>query len=151
MSEPPPVGSFGRDTARAMSRENVEIVRRTIDAFVAGDRDRMLASVDPEVVIDASRRVVNPTTYVGIEGVRRLLADMDETWDAFRIAPREYIDAGDRVAVIGTLMGKGKSSGVQVERPVNGQVWTVRNGRIVRLEFGFNDRDATLEAVGLRE
>ena len=134
-----------------MSRENVETVRGTIDAFAAGDRDRMLASVDAEVVIDASRRVLNPTTYFGIEGVRQLLADMDETWDDLRIEPREFIDAGERVAVIGTLMGRGKSSRVEVERPVNGQVWTVRSGRIVRLEFGFNDRETTLEAAGLQQ
>ena len=134
-----------------MSQENVEIVRTTLDAFAAGDRDRMLASIDPEVVIDGSRRVLNPATYVGVDGVRQMLADMDETWEDLRIEQREFIDAGDRVAVIGRLMGKGKGSGVEVERPVNGQVWTVRNGRIVRFEFGFTDRDATLEAVGLRE
>jgi hypothetical protein len=33
---------------------------------------------DPEIVIDASRRVFNPTTYVGKEGARRLFADMDD-------------------------------------------------------------------------
>ena len=134
-----------------MSRENVEIVRSTLDAFAAGDQDRMLASVDREVVIDASRRVINPTTYFGIEGVRQLIDDMGETWEDLRIDQREVIDAGDRVAVIGRLTGKGKSSGVEVERPVNGQVWTMRNGRIVRLEFGFTDREATLEAAGLLE
>jgi hypothetical protein len=40
---------------------------------------------------------------------------------------------------------------VEVERPVNGQVWTVRSGLIVRLEFGLSDRETILEAVGLRE
>jgi ketosteroid isomerase-like protein len=134
-----------------MSRENVEIVRSTLDAFAAGDRDRMLAFVDPEVVIDASRRVFNPGTYVGIEGVRRMLADMHETWEDIRIEQGDLIDAGDRVAVIGRLIGKGKGSGVEVERPVNGQVWTLRNGRIVRLEFGFTDREAILKAAGLSE
>ena len=134
-----------------MSEENVEIVRSTLDGFAAGDRERMLASVDPEIVIDASRRVFNPRTYEGIDGVRRMLADMGEAWEEIRIQQREFIDAGDRVAVIGRLTGKGKGSGVEVERPVNGQVWTVRNGRIVRLEFGFTDRKATLEAAGLSE
>jgi ketosteroid isomerase-like protein len=134
-----------------MSQENVEIVRSSLDAFAAGDRERMLASVDPDVVIDASRRVLNPATYVGIEGVGQMLVDMQETWEDLRIEQGEFIDAGDRVAVIGKLIGKGKGSGVEVERPVNGQVWTLHNGRIVRFEFGFTDREATLEAAGLRE
>jgi ketosteroid isomerase-like protein len=134
-----------------MSQKNVEIVRSTLDAFTAGDRDRMLTSVDPEVVIDASRRVLNPGTYVGIAGVGQMLADMHETWEGLHLEQQEFIDAGDRVAVIGRLVGKGKGSGVEVERPVNGQVWTLRNGRVVRLEFGFTDRKATLEAAGIYE
>ena len=134
-----------------MSEENVEIVRRTLDAFAAGDRMRMLACVDPEVVVDATRRALNPATYVGMAGVHQLLADMQDTWEDIRIEPLEFIDAGDRVAVIGRLVGKGKGSGVEVERPVNGHVWTVRNGRIVRLELGFTDREETLKAAGLSE
>ena len=36
-----------------MSRENVEIVRRAIDAFNDGDLDAALRDVDPEVECDS--------------------------------------------------------------------------------------------------
>jgi ketosteroid isomerase-like protein len=133
-----------------MSRENVEVVRAVLEAVAAGDRDRVIPLVDPDCVIDASRNVFNPATYVGIDGVRRFFAVMDETWAEMHVEPHEFVDAGDLVVVIGRLVGRGKGSGVDVER-FNGQVWTVRKGLVVRLEVGYTDREAVLEARGLRE
>lgn len=133
-----------------MSQEDIEIVRRALAAFPGGTRDRALALADPEIVVDATQNVFNPATYVGIDGVRQMLTGMDETWEEMRVEPNEFIDTGDRVVVIGTLVGKGKGSGVEVER-FNGQVWTLREGLVVRLEVGFTDRASVLEAVGLSE
>jgi ketosteroid isomerase-like protein len=146
-----------RDTERAMSRENVEVVRGVYAATNRGDRERALGFAHPEIVIDATRRVFNPTTYVGMEGLGRMLADMDEVWEEFRTEPLEFIDAGDRVVVVGDrvvvvghLVGNGKASGVEVRQPIAG-IWTVRDGRIVRAELGYTDRREALEAAGLRE
>ena len=133
-----------------MSEENVEIVRSVLAAVAAGDREQAFAFVDPGCVIDASRNVFNPAIYEGIEGVREMFAGMDEAWERMHVEPFELIDAGDRVVAVGRLVGKGKGSGVEVER-FNGQVWTLRGGRIVRLEIGYTDREATLEAAGLSE
>jgi uncharacterized protein len=133
-----------------MSQENVEIVRSALGAWAPEERERVLTLADPEIVIDATRNVFNPGTYAGIDGVRRMLVSMDETWERMRVEPKEFIDAGDQVVVIGRLIGKGRGSGVEVER-FNGQVWTVRQGRIVRLEIGFTDRAEALKAAGLSE
>jgi ketosteroid isomerase-like protein len=139
-----------RDTERAVSQENVEIVRSAFAAWGGGDRERALDLADPEIVVDATRRVFNPATYVGVEGVRRMFADMDEVWQEFSPEQLEFIDAGDRVVVIGRSIGKGKSSGVKVERPL-AAIWTVRDGRVIRVETSYVDRRAALEAVGLAE
>ena len=133
-----------------MSQENVDVVRQALAAFSPGTRDRAFALADPEIVIDATRNVFNPGAYTGLDGVLEMLASMDETWEEMRVEPHEFIDAGERVVVIGMLVGKGKGSGVEVER-FNGQVWTVRDGLVVRLEVGFSDRAAVLEAAGLSE
>ena len=119
-----------------MSQENVELARNAYMAGNQGDREAALRSADPEIVIDATRRVLNPTTYVGIDGARQWFADMDEVWDRFGLELDELIDAGDRVVVLERLTGKGKASGVEVEQPIAG-VWTVRDGRIVRGEIGY--------------
>jgi ketosteroid isomerase-like protein len=133
-----------------MSQENVDVVRAILEALSREDRDAVIACVDPECVVDATRQVFNPATYVGIDGVRQLFSGMDESWEEMRVEPREFIDAGDRVVVIGRLFGRGKGSGVTVER-FNGQVWTVRDRLVVRLEIGYTDREAILEAVRPRE
>jgi hypothetical protein len=48
-------------------------------------------------VIDATRRVLNPTTYVGIDGARQWFADMDAVWDRFGLELDELIEAGEIV------------------------------------------------------
>ena len=133
-----------------MSQENVEVVRSVYTAWNRGDRETALGFAHPEIVIDASRRAFNPTTYVGKEGARRLFADMDEVWEQFHTELDELIDATDRVVVIGRLIGKGRASGVEVEQPIAG-VCTVRDGRIVRVELNYTDRRKALKAAGLSE
>jgi hypothetical protein len=133
-----------------MSQENVDIVRSVFSALNRGDLETGLGFADPEIVVDATRRVFNPTTYTGVEGLRQMQADLDEVWEEFRFERFELIDAGDRVVVIGHLRGKGKSSGVEVEQPIAG-IWTVRDGRVVRIEIGYTDPREALEAAGLEE
>jgi uncharacterized protein len=130
-----------------MSRENVEIVRKVFDAMYARDRETALSYAAPDMVVDATRRVFNPTTYFGLEGLQQFVADMDDVWEDFRAEPREFLDAGDRVVVTGRMAGKGKSSGVVVEDEFAG-IWTVHDGRVVHWEIQ-PDRAAALEAVGL--
>jgi hypothetical protein len=76
-----------------MSQENVEIVRQVIDAWNRNEQERASRFLDPDVILDATQRVVNPKTYAGIEGMRAMLADRDEVWDEFRLEPNEFIDA----------------------------------------------------------
>jgi ketosteroid isomerase-like protein len=110
----------------------------------------VIGILDPEVVIDATRRLVNPQTYTGIQGMRRMVADRDEVWEEFRMEPDEVLDAGDRVVAVGRWVGKGKGSGIEVQQPV-ADVFTLHDGRVVRAELGFTDRAEALEAAGLSE
>ena len=102
------------------------------------------------MVFDGTRRKVNPKTYIGLEGLRVMLADRDEVWDEFRTEPQEFIDAGNRIVVVGRWVGKGKGSGLEVQQPTV-HVFTLRNGRVVRWEFGHTNRREALAAVGLSE
>jgi ketosteroid isomerase-like protein len=131
-----------------MSQENLEIVRSVYEA--GGDREKVLALADPDIVVDATRRVFNPTTHVGTDGLRRMFAEADEVWEEFRVEPLELIDAGDRVIVVVRIVGKGKGSGVEV-REQSAQVWALRDGRIVRWEIGYADRHEAVEAAGVKE
>ena len=133
-----------------MSRENVEIVRKLFAALNRGDRETAIGFAHPEVVLDATRQVFNPKTYVGKDGLRQWLADTDDVWEGMQTEQNEFIDAGDRVVVIGRLVGKGKGSGVEVGSP-NGTILTIRGGLLIRSETGYTDRREALEAAGLSE
>jgi uncharacterized protein len=133
-----------------MSQENVEIVRRVIDAWNRSRPDNAIRWLDPDVVLDATQRRINPKTYDGVEGMRAMLADRDEVWEEFRLEPDEFVDAGDWIVVIGRWVGKGKGSGIEVQQPV-AHAFRLHDGRIVRAELSYADRAQALEAAGLRE
>src|SRR4051795_9675163 len=133
-----------------MSQENVEVVRSLFAALNLGERERTIGFAHPEVVLDATRSVFNPKTYVGRDGLRQWLADMDDVWEEMHSERNEFIDAGDRVVVIGRLVGKGKGSGVEVGSP-NGTILTIRDGLVIRSETGYTNGREALEAAGLSE
>jgi len=131
-----------------MSLENVEVVRRAVEAYVAGDVSATETLLDPEV---EWKQVEEPATAHGAEGVLQALARWDEVWDELHTEGQEYIDAGDKVLALIRMRGRGKGSGVTVEQS-SYLLFTVREGRIVRMhEFGPGGRAEALKAVGLRE
>jgi ketosteroid isomerase-like protein len=85
----------------------------------------------------------------GSEGLRRVAEVFWGEFDDARFDIHELIDAGDEVVAWATLRGCGKQSGAETAWDVWG-VWTVRDGRTVRFRT-FTDRDAALEAAGLRD
>src|SRR6476620_10121765 len=101
-----------------MAQENVEIVKRVMDLFnraAEGEQTpELLELIAPDVVIDMTRRVFNPDTYEGHEGLARLGRDVRDVWGNFQVEPERFIDAGDRVVVIETRRGLGKESEVEV-------------------------------------
>jgi ketosteroid isomerase-like protein len=130
-----------------MSQQNIELVRRMYAALTRRDAAEVVELSDPEIVIDASRLTFNPGTYVGHQGVLELAAGMDEVWAEIRFEPLEFVDLGERVVVVERLVGKGKGSGVEVGQTW-GAIWTLRDGRVARLEVGYADLDAALAAAG---
>lgn len=133
-----------------MSDANVEIVRRVYDAL-ADPGDDIAALWDPDVEFDVSRdiwaAVVGGGHYRGVEGVRQWMLDLYAAWEQMDIDVEELIDAGDDVVAVIRVAGRGRVSGIEIEyRPAG--VWTIRDGRIVRVVW-FADRDAALEAAGV--
>jgi ketosteroid isomerase-like protein len=68
-------------------------------------------------------------------------------WDEYEIEAEELFDAGQSVVAILHERGRGKGSRVPVERH-HPQLWTFREGRIVRWE-SFETRSKALKAVEL--
>ena len=134
-----------------MSQENVELLRRFIEAFNRGDLEGALALADApsEFEFVPSGVLIPDLSGVlrGPEGLRRLAEVFWGEFDDPRIEVQELTDAGDQVFVSFTFRGRGKQSGAETSWDTWG-VWTVRDGRLVRF-LGFTDRDPALEAAGL--
>jgi ketosteroid isomerase-like protein len=130
-----------------VSAENVEIVRGMCEAFERGDWDTATARLHPEIEWDASTYYPWPDAEVfrGREGVADFFRRFLGTWDEYHADFEEFIDVGDRVVVVLTERGKGKGSGIEVTRTF-GQVWTVRDGRVIAFT-AYPDRDSALAAA----
>jgi ketosteroid isomerase-like protein len=133
-----------------MSRENVEIVKRAVDAFNAHDLDRYLRVLDPEFEFVDHGGAVAEEQGSGIEAIRRLVEGWFEAFPDFRASVEEFIDAGDHVVCVTTWQGTGAGSGLPYYQPA-AEVMTVRDGKIVCAELGFADRSEALKAAGLSE
>jgi ketosteroid isomerase-like protein len=104
-----------RDTAWAMSEENIEIVRKAIayEYDGVGDRAEAEAIFDPGVVL-------NPTDEAPSYGFGAMRSDMERWASAFEeltVTFEEIIDAGDQVVVVAHHQGRGRKSGVKVDTP----------------------------------
>jgi ketosteroid isomerase-like protein len=132
----------------SVSEDNVELVRRSMEAFARGDLDAFLAAHDPETEWRTAADEPNPETYRGHEGLRRLAAEISEAW-AGRFDEvmtfEDFIDLGDWVVVPWTARLRGRSSGIEVEVS---ETYAVRleDGRIVRVNE-YRTREEAIEAV----
>src|SRR5215203_5449446 len=100
-----------------MSQENVEIVRRHVEAYVAGDYETALAAYHPDAEFDARLRPEG-TVYRGHEGIEEAMRVWVGAWDDWKLELDELLDAGDKVLAIGRESGRGKGSGVEINHQV---------------------------------
>ena len=73
-----------RDTAWAMSQENVEIVRTAIDAFNRRDAKTFAADLAQDAEIVPMRAALEGTVYRGPDAASQYCAAVDESWDNLR-------------------------------------------------------------------
>ena len=131
-----------------MARTNVEVVLAAYDAFNSGEMEAAMDAFDPEIEWNVPPVLPDAQVYHGHDGVKAFWSSWTETFDDFRIEVEETFDAGDRVVVMAKIVGRGRDSGVVVDTPSFGHIWTLRNGKTVLVEMKPNRRES-LETVGL--
>ena len=120
----------------AMSQENVEVVRRCIDAVNRRDLDAASRYLDPETEVDWSR----------FRGLEARVYREEPAARGFWITPLEFIDTGDYVVVPNSTLVCGRDGIEVVAR--SAPVVTVRSGRIVEWTV-YQEKAEALQAVGL--
>jgi ketosteroid isomerase-like protein len=135
------------DTGRGMSQKK-EIVRLAHAALNVGNIDELVTLCEQDFQLDTSDRVLNPATYHGHDGIRRFFSEVQDVWERYVCEPEEMRDEGGIVLALLRTKGRGRASGVEIERKT-AMVWAVRGGKAFWLRF-YREPEKALEAVGLR-
>lgn len=155
-------GPRSADAELAVSQQDVTLVRGLLAAFEQGDmvpmwRDDAIVEERRQTTADVLtpdfecvfvRDDVGRSTYHGVDGLRAAMLDWLEPWDHYHAGVEDVIDAGDgRVVVLTRDRACPKGASAEVEF-LGAPVWTVRDGKVARIEFYFN-RTEGLAAAGL--
>jgi ketosteroid isomerase-like protein len=133
-----------------VSQENVEIVRRSFEAFARGDFDAAFSAYDPSIEWRTAADEPDQQTHRGLAGVRGFVGSLAEPWaDRFEgvMEFEAFIDRGNWVVVPWSARVQGRGSGIAVDLRET-YVVRVQGAKIVRVEE-YRSRQEALEAVRL--
>jgi ketosteroid isomerase-like protein len=128
-----------------MSEQNIELVRRGFEHFVATGEPAWDTLHEHVEVRDHD--IMDGREYRGHADVQRwLFEDWASAWSEYSAEPEEYIDVDDEhVIAVFRIKATGRASGVAIERQ-DAIVWEVRDRMITRLDY-YNSKQQALEAV----
>jgi ketosteroid isomerase-like protein len=136
-----------RDILHAMSEENVETVRRVYEG-VNARLEVPPELFDPGYEFDNTELWPDVVEVLGFTAAQEVMREYWETFEAYHVEIDEVIYA-DEGRVVDVVRDGGRMKGTDTEvsnRFIH--VWTLRDGRIVRLSV-HTDRNRALEAAGL--
>ena len=131
-----------------MSEENVDRFRAGFEAFNRGDIERWLEDYHPDAVFEPQIGALEGD-YSGHEGLRRLFADIADSWEVSELHCPDVRDLGDRALALGTFRTIGRGSGIEQEIPV-AFLATYRDGLCTHFK-DYGEWGQALAAVGLSE
>ena len=127
----------------------IEAFLRGVDAINRLDVEAVLALTHDECVFEPLRSQTEGA-YLGHEGMRRFLADTDQTFELFKAIYTDLRDLGnDRLLAIGTIRMRGRESGVETD-VLSAAIVEFRDGRTVSYK-DHGDRQLALRAAGLSD
>jgi ketosteroid isomerase-like protein len=131
-----------------MTPEHIQAFLRGVDAINRLDVDAVLGFVDEETFFEPLRAQTEGA-FIGVEGMRRFLADTAETFDLFKASYTDLRDAGDgRLVAIGKIRMRGRGSGAEAD-VLSAAVVEFRDG-VMRSYRDYGDAQRALQEAGLR-
>ncbi len=140
-----------RNTARAMSRENVELVRSIHEAWERGDYSST-EWIDPDlewVIADGPE----PCSGKGLIGLAQAWGAWLSAWEDVRVAVDEYRNLDDeRILILQRKSGRGKHSGLEIGQmqAESATLCHVRGDKVTKMVL-YYERGNALADCGLSE
>jgi len=129
-----------------VSRENLEIVERGIEAFNERGVEGIIPFIHPDFEATTPPNLASePDTYRGHDGVRRWFDSFYEVMDQIRWDAHSFQQVGDEVVVEFALRARGKTTGLDFGQEAV-MVWTLRDGKGIRIQL-FETLDEALAAT----
>jgi ketosteroid isomerase-like protein len=133
-----------------VSLENVELHRRSVEAFNTRDVEAFIALCDPRIELHSAVTVPGGSVYHGHDGVRRWHRDLEDGWgDELRIEPEAYFDVREYTITFHVLHGRGRVSGADVAMPA-AHVYRWRDGLVVYFK-GYARKEEALRELGVSQ
>jgi ketosteroid isomerase-like protein len=130
-----------------MSRENVDAIKASYEAFNRRDFDALFEYYDPDIVWEQDEKFVEPGTHYGHAGVRHVFESIFESFEDFKVEIEEIYDLDDQVLAILRIAGTAKLTGMELGTP-GGHLFWFRDGKVVKLKL-FVDPAEAREAAGV--
>ena len=125
--------------------ENVEVVRRTVDAINRADFDAVVDAMTDDFELDFSNSRGPLAGIYGREQIKEFLSSFFEAWKSVVFEPVELIDfPDDRVLQVGHLRTQGQESGAAVGAR-GATAWTIRDGKVAAVKL-YQSKEEALEA-----
>jgi ketosteroid isomerase-like protein len=116
--------------------EGTEFVARVYAAINARDRGAIQALSAPDIVVGTTVEA-----YRGPEALLEWLDEGDDAFDDFTVELLEVEELAGHVLASMRQRGRGKASGAEVDHRFT-HVWTLRDGRAIRLQSFAHREDA---------
>jgi ketosteroid isomerase-like protein len=138
-----------------VSQENVEVVRRAIEANRSDDVEAVVEALvaisDPSIEYTSVMAAVESTTYRGHDGIRRYVSDLADSWGERRMEAEEVFEVdGDTVVAVFRTHTVGRRQRGRGRVAPRAAVFALSQGKLTRART-YPNRDEALEAVGLQE
>jgi ketosteroid isomerase-like protein len=130
-----------------MSQENVEVVRRAVDAWNRRDPDLWRSYATPDIEwTPAGPAAVEGTVYRGHDEVVAGLESVWQTWDEVFFEESDVREFEEATLWLGRLKLRGASSHVSLDQEFAVR-FVLRDGKLAAIE-AFLSRQAALDAMG---
>jgi ketosteroid isomerase-like protein len=129
-----------------VSEEDVQSVRRIYDAISRWDVEELVRDLAHDIEWSVPDTLPWGGTRHGHDGVRAFAAVSQDHVEGRWADPDDFLDAGDRLVVLGRMRGRAKANGRDYEVEFV-HVWTMTDGVASRLRSYF-DTAPIMSALG---
>jgi ketosteroid isomerase-like protein len=129
-----------------MSQQDLDQLRTRYEAFARGDWEAAFAGLGPDFEMH-DHGLLDVPVQRGPDAISEVQARAADAFEQQRYEPEKLIDLEGRILVRVRFFARGRGSGVELETKI-GQLWTLKDGRAVRLDV-YRTWEAAVEAAGI--